>query len=102
MTPEGIIIFFIIAAIISGATAVFLITKQHLSKPNGDEQGAREEVKRKTEQSQKDALDARRYRALKKWHDSPNIPEFNLDEVADALLKHDQKNRRIDSADPSY
>lgn len=30
--------------------------------------------------------DAERYRALKKWHDAPGLPEFDLDEGADALI----------------
>jgi len=38
-----------------------------------------------------DKRDAERYRALRAWHDSPNIPEFNLDEGADALIEAKDK-----------
>lgn len=43
---------------------------------------------RRLEAIRRDGLreDAERYRALRKWHDAPGIPEFDLDEGADALI----------------
>jgi hypothetical protein len=38
------------------------------------------------EGEREDARDAARYRALRAWHDSPNLPEFDMDEGAYALL----------------